>query len=315
MKTNILLIVLCVLAIIIVILRPAPKPYIKYSKLYISEIMASNKTTLTDEFGEYSDYIEIYNGEKFAVDLTGYHLSDDEYDTNKWIFPKGTIIKPNTYMIIFASGKNLCKTFCHTNFKLSSNGEVITLSDNIGNIISKVSYDAVDPDEAVSFKNGSYDSYEASPNKETTGNKYELQDITNIKLIVNEYMSKNKKVSSENGVANDWIELYNAGEDVNLGNLYLGTKDTNIKKYRLPNVTVRKGEYYVVELTENIGFSLTTGEKIILSNGKDIITSVDVKETANDVSIGLKDDKWMYFPVPTKGMKNDTKAFEEWVIN
>ena len=315
MKTNIILIVLCIIALLVVFLYPTPKPYIKKSNLYISEIVASNETAFADEYGEYSDYIEIYNGEKFGIDLTAYHLSDAEYDTNKWVFPKGTVIEPNSYMIIFASGKNTCKTYCHTNFKLSSNGEVVTLSDNAGNIISKVSYTAVDPDESIAFKDGEYASYEPSPLKETTGKKYELQDITNIKLVINEYMSQNKIVTGENGIANDWIELYNEGEDLNLSSIYLGDKDSNLKKYKLPDISLKKGEYYVIELTEDVGLSLSPGEKIILSNGKEIITSVDLKELPNDASVGLKDGKWMYFPVPTKGMKNDTKAFEEWVIN
>ena len=174
-------------------------------------------------------------------------------------------------------------------------------------------YDAVDPDESIAFKDGEYSSFEPSPLKEATGEKYELQDIKSVKLVINEYMSQNKKVTGEDGVANDWVELYNDGEDINLINIYLGDKDTNLKKYRLPNKTLKKGEYYVIELNSDVGFSLSPGEKIILSNGKEIITSIDLKELPNDASVGLKDGKWMYFPVPTKGMKNDTKAFEEWV--
>ena len=39
--------------------------------VYISEVVASNKTVWANEDGEYTDYIELYNGGSSDVDLTG----------------------------------------------------------------------------------------------------------------------------------------------------------------------------------------------------------------------------------------------------
>ncbi|MFT7643852.1 MAG: hypothetical protein ACI9G1_005618, partial [Pirellulaceae bacterium] len=46
--------------------------------LVISEIMADNDTGLTDEDGDYSDWVEIHNPTDNDVDLTGWSLTDDD---------------------------------------------------------------------------------------------------------------------------------------------------------------------------------------------------------------------------------------------
>ncbi len=43
----------------------------------ISEIMAINGTTLADEDGDFSDWIEIQNIGETTGDLAGWHLSDN----------------------------------------------------------------------------------------------------------------------------------------------------------------------------------------------------------------------------------------------
>ena len=42
----------------------------KDNKLYINEILVSNTYTQIDDDGEYSDYIEIYNGYKRKINLS-----------------------------------------------------------------------------------------------------------------------------------------------------------------------------------------------------------------------------------------------------
>ncbi|NLN85700.1 MAG: T9SS type A sorting domain-containing protein [Candidatus Cloacimonetes bacterium] len=59
----------------------------EYPQLYINEFMASNSNTVTDEYGEYDDWAEIYNPNDFPVDLAGYYFTDDHYD-----FGEGTYI-------------------------------------------------------------------------------------------------------------------------------------------------------------------------------------------------------------------------------
>jgi len=60
--------------------------------LRINEFMALNSTTLADEDGDYSDWIEIYNPTPNAIDLLNWSLTDDKANTLKWKFPQVFII-------------------------------------------------------------------------------------------------------------------------------------------------------------------------------------------------------------------------------
>ena len=106
-------------------------------EITINEVLASNKTTITDEDGEYSDWIEIYNYGTTEVDLNDFGLSDDTEKPFKWVFPS-TKLAPNSYLIIWASDKDrtVSGSPLHTNFKISSSGENLTLSNKSGEIIS-----------------------------------------------------------------------------------------------------------------------------------------------------------------------------------
>ena len=53
----------------------------------ISEILEANKNGLTDENGDYSDWIEIYNPGLRPVNLSGWSLTDDRDQLQKWAFP------------------------------------------------------------------------------------------------------------------------------------------------------------------------------------------------------------------------------------
>lgn len=103
-------------------------------ELMISEVVTSNGS-LKDIDGEYPDWIELYNSGENIVDLTGYYLSDDSQDPQKWRFPE-IKLEPHQYMIVFASGKNLYEDGqLHTNFKIDCMGESLYLSDENGKMV------------------------------------------------------------------------------------------------------------------------------------------------------------------------------------
>jgi len=75
-------------------------------KLFINEVMPSNATTVADEDGDNSDWIELYNADTSIISLKNFGLSDDESALFKWTFPK-IFIAPHQFLLIFASGKNI----------------------------------------------------------------------------------------------------------------------------------------------------------------------------------------------------------------
>lgn len=82
---------------------------VESSPLRISEVMSANVTTLTDDYGAYSDYVEIENTSDSEIDLSGYGLSNKPNKTMKWRFPDGTKIPAHGYVVVYCSGKAYSK--------------------------------------------------------------------------------------------------------------------------------------------------------------------------------------------------------------
>lgn len=74
-------------------------------QVLINEVQISNLSTILDEDGEYSDWIELYNTTNTTIDLTDYRLNDDPGEDGGWSFG-ATTIGPNSHRLIFLSGKD-----------------------------------------------------------------------------------------------------------------------------------------------------------------------------------------------------------------
>ncbi|HXG48814.1 MAG TPA: lamin tail domain-containing protein, partial [Methylomirabilota bacterium] len=94
----------------------------------ISEFLAANTGPVVDEDGDTSDWIELFNAGTNAVNLAGWHLTDEATDLNKWTFP-ATNLPPGGYLVVFASGKDraVAGAPLHTSFQLSAAGEYLAL--------------------------------------------------------------------------------------------------------------------------------------------------------------------------------------------
>ncbi len=115
------------------------------AQLVINEVCSSNQTIIADEENDFPDWIELYNGSDQTINLSGYSLSDDMDNPDRWIFPNINI-PAQSYLLIFASGKNFLGEDPHTNFKLSKDGEFLMLSDPSGNLIDELFILALDED-------------------------------------------------------------------------------------------------------------------------------------------------------------------------
>jgi len=107
--------------------------------LVINEFMASNEITVADQDGEFEDWIELYNNGTTSITIDGYTLSDDVNNLAQWSFPLGTVIEPDSYLIIWADN-DVDQDGLHASFKLSASGETIYLSDATGSVIDEVTY-------------------------------------------------------------------------------------------------------------------------------------------------------------------------------
>jgi hypothetical protein len=94
----------------------------------INELMASNDNTAADEAGEYEDWIELHNTSDAAVDISGFFLTDNPSNLQKWAFPDNTVLPAKGYLIVWADEDGSQGPF-HANFKLSASGESLALLD------------------------------------------------------------------------------------------------------------------------------------------------------------------------------------------
>ena len=106
-----------------------------FSQILINEYSAANYDTYTDNYGEYEDWIELYNTGLNAVDLNGWALSDKANNPLKWIFPSSLNIPAGGVVVVYCSGRDeLTGGIAHTNFKITQTrgNEVLMLTDNNG---------------------------------------------------------------------------------------------------------------------------------------------------------------------------------------
>jgi hypothetical protein len=106
------------------------------AQVVINEYSCSNRNIISDNYGDYEDYIELYNNGSSSVDLNGWYLSDDTADPTKYQIPSSITLAPGAFKIIWASSRNkVVSGNVHTNFKLTqTKGDQIVLSDPTGQI-------------------------------------------------------------------------------------------------------------------------------------------------------------------------------------
>ncbi len=119
--------------------------YTGLAQLQINEVCSDNDELLQSANDEYYDWIEIYNNSDNPIQMYNYYLTDDKNDLEKWNIDYGVLFS-NEYIIIYASDDNInIPDELHANFKLSSNGETIYLTDGT-KIIDRIKFGKINED-------------------------------------------------------------------------------------------------------------------------------------------------------------------------
>lgn len=122
-----------------------------HSQVVINELMATNQCSpynpneFQDNFGNCTDWVELYNTSGNAVDLSGWYLTDRMNNLTKWVFPDGSTIPANGFLRVWLSGlfyanEPLNLANLHTSFRVAQveENEVIALTQPDGTTLADV---------------------------------------------------------------------------------------------------------------------------------------------------------------------------------
>ena len=267
----------------------------------LSEIMISNKGSVPDNLGGYPDYIELHNGSTERADISGYGLSDSLLEGAKYVFPAGTVMEPDAYVVVWCGGE--AEDGMHAPFKLSA-GEEAVLFDASGRPLDTAVLNSVDSGMVLRREGEVWTQAKPCPGYPKTEEgmaEYEasLKETEDIGLYINEFMASNATTLCDSfGSYSDWIELYNSTDtDMDISGFGISDNLSQPMKYRFPDgTTIAAKGYLVVFCSGNEGmqngelhapFGLRSyGEDVVIANkaGR-IIDSYSFKNQETDVSV------------------------------
>ena len=267
----------------------------------LSEIMISNKGSVPDNLGGYPDYIELHNGSSERADISGYGLSDSLLEGAKYVFPAGTVLEPDAYVVVWCGGE--AEDGMHAPFKLSA-GEEAVLFDASGRPLDTAVLNSVDSGMVLRREGEVWTQAKPCPGYPKTEAgmaEYEasLKETEDMGLYINEFMASNATTICDSfGSYSDWIELYNSTDtDMDISGFGISDNLSQPMKYRFPDgTTIAAKGYLVVFCSGNEGmqngelhapFGLRSyGEDVVIANraGR-IIDSYSFKNQETDVSM------------------------------
>lgn len=285
--------------------------------LKITEILPKNNGNFILD-GKLYGFVEITNISKEDISLSNYYLSNDINRLYKYKF-EDKVLSSNESLVIYM-GDSLNTDYLFSSFNLNNKNGIVYLSNNEG-IIDKVEYKELPNGYAYTFYQ---DSYEQTPiispgysNTKEGVEGFAKKYLSNPKtLIINEVMNNNNSYLAQNGYKfYDWIELYNnSNETIDLSEYTLTTSTNSIEMYRLPNVKLEKGKYFVImasgdtSLSNNYyhaNFKLSDVDSLFLYKDKNIVDSVMIGDIPLNYSYGRGlENGFFYMENPTPLAQN-----------
>lgn len=110
------------------------------SQVVINEYSCANISQTADNYGQFNDWVELYNAGASPVNIGGYYMSDNVNNPDKWAFPAGTTIAAGGFMRVVCSGLNVVSgIWYHTSYKMTQcKPEEVCFSDAAGVILDSM---------------------------------------------------------------------------------------------------------------------------------------------------------------------------------
>lgn len=126
---------------------------IQPENIVINELLTANQNGITDNVGELEDWFEVYNPNNYPINLGGYYFSDDPEVRNKWVvptsFPDSVTVPANGWLLFWADA-DVEQGVLHADFRLSNNGEYLSLSSPDGyTLADEIQWNYIAPDTSL----------------------------------------------------------------------------------------------------------------------------------------------------------------------
>jgi len=287
-----------------------------WNGLVINELMADNELVIADEFAEYDDWFELYNGSTSTVYLDSLYVTDNLGEPTKHRFTGNHVMPPGGHLLFWADG-DTTQGNRHCGFKLDDDGEELGLfAPNGLTIIDTVIYGEQPEDHSYErFPDGGDWTYAWGPTPEATNVAPRLERF----LSLNELLAHNETINTDEDLEYDpWLEIYNdLPAAVNLSQLYLSDDPLTPLLWAIPDTVLAGGDHLLVwaddeplegplhatfELDEEGGF-------LGFYSGVDTsaVDSLTFGEQYPDTALARifdGEDNWEYTSNPTPGASN-----------
>ena len=272
----------------------------------ITELMSSNNGTITNEDGQYCDWIELYNPSDQPINLAGFTLTDDPEAPAQYVLPYW-VLDPGTYVLLYADDQPSTDTELHVPFKLRDKGEILILFDSERVEVQRVSFPGMESNVSYALHAETLEwvpTDRCTPGYDNTDEGYAAYQESHravSPVFINEVMPGNTiTLSDEDGEYSDWVELYNPSPaTIDLTGWGLSDTEDTPKRWEFPAAQIGPGEYLVVFLSGknkagaggqfHTDFKLNAYEDTILLANKrgQIVSEVAISDVGEDMSYAL----------------------------
>jgi len=292
-----------------------------------------------------NDWVELKNRSSLPIDLSGW-VFKDENDTHIFELPVNSMLEPNAYVVLCNDTTQFKSVYPEINnfvgnlgYGLSGTDEVIRLFNNLGEVVDSVHY--YDSNSWSNLPDGYGPTLELK--SDTLNNDFAINWRASfvmggtpgeansvqapVQLYINEFMADNDAIIPDpQGEYEDWIELYNAGEQyINIGGKYLTDFVYDPTMHQIPrnspdSTIILPNEFLLLWADSDAADGIlhlemklsATGEYIGVydEDGITVLDSITFGPQSTDISYGRKSDgneNWVFMTNSTPGESNATE--------
>lgn len=214
-----------------------------YSGPMLNEMLARNVNATANAEGRFVDWVELFNPNATAFDLSGMRLSDDRDSASAWMFPVGTTIPADGHLVVWFDnerpGSVASATELNTGRALDGKSGGVYLFNSQGQVVDSVEYGFQLADLSIGRSGGVWRLL-ANPTRGNANSAPATLGVTT-NLRLNEWMADPLS-------GNDWFEIYNTDSlPVELSGLYV-SDDPSIAgatRFRIPALSFVAGGGWV----------------------------------------------------------------------